>query len=90
MANYEIYAMRVLYSDVPQRHYRQIVAKSDSGVISFQIFEGTVLQKEPFEHENPDAGAVICRNRDEAIAEVEKEYQASLKSGWHNYDFTID
>jgi hypothetical protein len=80
----------VLYNDVPQRHYRQIAAKSEESPFHLQLFveiwEGAVLQAPPFDTENSDVKFVLCATRSEAIAKAEEERELSLLSGWHNYD----
>jgi hypothetical protein len=44
----------VLYRDVPQRNYLQIAAKrEDNGSFLMQVWEGTVIDVEPFDHVNP-------------------------------------
>lgn len=80
----------VLYKDVPQRNYRQIAAKADGGTSVVQIWEGTIVQLEPFDHENPDAEIVFCASKDEATAEAAKEREASLRNGWFDYDRSLE
>jgi hypothetical protein len=80
----------VLYKDVPQRHYRQIAAKADGATSFVQIWEGTIVQLEPFDHENPDAEIVFCRSHDEARMEAAKEREACLRDGWSDYDHTLE
>jgi hypothetical protein len=79
----------VLYKDVPQRHYRQIAAKADGRTSFVQIWEGTIVQLEPFEHENPDAEIVFCGSNDEATTEAAKVREESLRNGWFDYDHTL-
>ena len=79
----------VLYSDNPQRHYRQIAAILENGVCGVYVWEGLIVQTEPFERLNPDAEFVLCGDKQEAIAEAEREHVESLGNGWNDYDRTL-
>jgi hypothetical protein len=83
----------VLYNDVPQRHYRQIAAKSEESPFHLQFFveiwEGAVLQVRPFDTKNTDVKIVLCATMGEAIAKAAEEHESSLHSGWHDYDDSL-
>jgi hypothetical protein len=81
----EVWTNFVLYNDIPQRHYRQIAAKSENGLAGVYSWEGEVLQPDPFNHVNPDADFLLCKNVQEAINQSEEDLKQSLVEGWHRY-----
>jgi hypothetical protein len=86
----EVLSNYVLYSDNPQRHYRQIAAMLEDGACGVYVWEGLIVQTEPFERLNPDAEFVLCRDKQQAMAEAEREHEESLTKGWNDYDRTLD
>jgi hypothetical protein len=85
----EVLTNFVLYNDNPQRHYKQIAAKSDDSVTGVYTWEGDVLQPQPFVHVNPDADVLICKNEQEAMDQAERDHEQSLAQGWHDYTPTM-
>ncbi|MDR3797358.1 MAG: hypothetical protein P4K93_04370 [Terracidiphilus sp.] len=76
----------VMYSDFPQRHYRQIAALLEDGMFKCSRWEGEILHAEPFERTNPDAEILICASEEDAVASARADHKESLSEGWHNYD----
>ena len=84
----ELHANRVLYRETPQvgTHYRQI-ALVEAEQFEVRIFEGTVAQMDPkFVAESPDAEVYFYGTLAEARADVEREFQESVASGWRPYN----
>jgi hypothetical protein len=83
----------VLYKDVPQERYRQIAAKTEESPYHLQFFvviwEGAILEVQPFDTKSTVVQLVLCATRSEAIAKVEEERESSLQSGWHDYDDSV-
>ncbi len=75
----------VLYNDIPQRHFRQIAAKSENGLAGVYTWEGEVVHPDPFDHINRDADFLLCTGVQEAIDQSTEDYKESLTEGWHAY-----
>jgi hypothetical protein len=78
---------RVLYKNNPQpgHRYRQIVAMEE-GQFQVRIFEGDVITADPkFMAQNTDAEVYFHPTLQAALEDVEREFQASLQSGWRPY-----
>ena len=82
----EVLSNFVLYSDNPQRHYRQIAAILENGVCGVYVWQGLIVETEPFERLNPDAEFVLCSDKQEAMAEADREHEESLGKGWNDYN----
>lgn len=76
----------VLYNNVPQRHYRQIAALYDDNTYQSSVWEGDILQIEPFEKIHSNVNTVICTTEQEAVEMARKDYEKSLQAGWSDYD----
>jgi hypothetical protein len=42
-------------------------------------------QPSPFDHVNPDADFLLCKDRPDAIRQSEEDFNTSLAEGWHRY-----
>jgi hypothetical protein len=83
----QLHANRVLYRDVPQPgiNFRQI-ALVEAEQFQVRIFEGSVVQLNPKAiFDNPDAEFHLHGTLEEARADVEQEFNASLANGWLAY-----
>ena len=74
----------VLYTDVPRRRYRRIVAQSEESPCHLQ-FIVEITEGEPFDEENSHTDIIQCGTMSEALAKAEQERESSLKSGWREY-----
>jgi hypothetical protein len=83
----EIHANLVLYkpSSIPGNRYRQIVVV-ESERFEVRILEGEVLRSDPqFAANSEDAEVHIHLNIKSALDDADKEFDASVKSGWIPY-----
>ena len=83
----EIHANHVLYKTNPQpgNRYRQIVVV-ELGQFEVRILGGDVIQPDPkFTANSDDAEVYFHSSLVSALADAEKELNASVKSGWIPY-----
>ena len=83
----QVHANRVLYREGPQpgNEFRQIVVV-ELEQFQVRIFEGAVVQLDPqFLVNNPDAEYYLHNTLQEALADVESEFEQSVENGWLPY-----
>ncbi len=81
----EIHFNRVLYKSdpKPRNRYRQIVVE-EREQFEVRISKGDVAQTEP-EFRSTDAEVYFHSTLKAALADAEKEFQASVAAGWKPY-----
>lgn len=77
--------MWTLYNDRPQRHYRQIAARSENDAFFVMVFEGTVLSVDPFEKAPSSRERFDCGNAEQALKKAQELYDSSIAKGWTDY-----
>jgi hypothetical protein len=77
----------VLYRDNPEpgHLYRQIVVVEAEGRFEVRVFDGDVIQVEPFDHHNPDAAYFFHDSLAEAIADADQELERARAEGMTPY-----
>ncbi|WP_035357527.1 hypothetical protein [Edaphobacter aggregans] len=74
-----------LYSDIPQRHYRQIAARSENDAFLVLVFEGNILRVKPFAKQPVSRERYEFKAAELALKKAEEIYKSSLANGWSDY-----
>jgi hypothetical protein len=86
----QLLRMWTLYNDSPQRHYRQIAARSENNAFFVMVFEGTVLSVDPFEKAPFSRERFDCGNAEQALKKAQELYESSIANGWTEYHPVYD
>lgn len=77
----------VLYRNNPEpgHKYRQIVVVEAEGRFEVRVFDGDVIQTEPFAHQNPDAAYFFHEKLADAMNDAEQEFERAKAEGMTPY-----
>lgn len=77
----------VLYRDNPEpgHKYRQIAVFEGEGRFEVRVFDGDVVQVEPFDHHNPDAAYFFHESLEDATNDAEREFERAKTEGMTPY-----
>lgn len=77
----------VLYRNnpAPGEKYCQIAVIEADGQFQVRVFDGDVVQVEPFDHENPDAAYFFHITLADALADADAEFERAKAEGMTPY-----